>query len=68
MKLPPYQAPFDPEELEEESFVWSAGERALARPVPSEYGWGERAFVALDCELPGIGCPVRLVAARVTVP
>jgi hypothetical protein len=68
LRLPSFDAPFDTDALEELGFVWPAGEATVSRFVRGNYGRGERAFVALDCELPGLTCPVRLVAGRVTVP
>jgi hypothetical protein len=68
LRLPAFDAPFDPDALEEVSFVWPAVELAVSRLVRGSYGRGERAFVALDCELPGLTCPARLLAGRVTVP
>jgi hypothetical protein len=67
-RLPPHDLPFSPETLEEVKFVWPRGERSLARPVADQYGPGERAFVALDCDLPELGCWARLAAERVTAP
>ena len=68
LRLPAFDAAFDPDTLEEVSFVWPAGETAVSRLVRGSYGRGERAFVALDCELPGLTTPARLLAGRVTVP
>jgi hypothetical protein len=49
-------------------FLWPRREREQSRYVSGQYGRGERAFVALDCELPAIGCWARLAQERVTVP
>jgi hypothetical protein len=68
MKLRPHDLPLDPEALEEVKFVWPAGERTLRRTVPEDYGAGERAFLALDCDLPAIGAWARLAVKRVTIP
>ena len=67
-RLPPYDEPFSAEELEEAGFLWPAGETHVLRLIEGTYGRGERAFVALDCELAALGASVRFVAARVTVP
>jgi hypothetical protein len=67
-RLPPHDLPFSPDTLEEVKFIWGRGQAALDRRLPSEYGRGERAFVALDCDLPALGCWARLAAQRVTAP
>jgi hypothetical protein len=67
-RLPPYDAAVNPDDLEEVGFVWPAGASSVARLVKGTYGRGERAFLALDCQIAALGCSVRLAAARVTVP
>jgi hypothetical protein len=67
-RLPPHDLPFSPESLEEMKFIWPRGESTLTRTLPNEYGRGERAFVALDCDLPELGSWARLAAERVTAP
>jgi hypothetical protein len=67
-RLPPYDAPISTDDLEEVGFIWPKGELQLARFIDKTYGRGERAFVALDCDLAALGCSVRLAAGRVTVP
>jgi hypothetical protein len=67
VKLPPYDAWVDPDTLEEVGFLWPRGAAPLERVVSGAYGRGERAFVALDCELPPLRGRVRLFADRVTV-
>ena len=67
VRLPPHDLPLDPSILEEVKFLWPAGQTGLRREVPDTYGGGERAFLALDCNLPAVGCWARLVAHRVTV-
>jgi hypothetical protein len=67
-RLPPYDLPFSPETLEELKFIWRRGDASLDRALSDQYGPGERAFVALDCDLPALGCWARLAAARVTAP
>lgn len=68
VRLPPHDLPVTPDELEELKFLWPRREGEQSRYVSSQYGRGERAFVALDCELPAIGCWARLAQERVTVP
>lgn len=68
VRLPPHDLPFIPETLEEVKFLWPASETTLDRPLPQEYGSGERVFAALDCDLPALGCWARLAAKRVTAP
>jgi hypothetical protein len=67
IKLPPYDAPVDPDTLDEVGFLWPSGSRDLDRVVSGDYGRGERAYVALECELPALGGKTRLFSARVTV-
>jgi hypothetical protein len=67
-RLPPHDLTFDPERLEEVKFLWPREQDSHHRSAESEYGPGERAFVALDCDLPALGCWARLVAHRVTIP
>jgi hypothetical protein len=67
-RLPPYDTPFSSEDLEEVGFLWPPGETHVLRLIEGTYGRGERAFVALDCELVALGASARFVAGRVTVP
>jgi hypothetical protein len=67
LRLPPYDAPVDPDALEEVGFLWPSGARDLDRFVTGAYGRGERAYVALECDLPALGGKTRLFSARVTV-
>jgi hypothetical protein len=67
-RLPPHDLPFSPESLEEMKFLWPRGATTLDRALEGQYGAGERAFVALDCDLPALGCWARLAAGRVTAP
>jgi hypothetical protein len=67
-RLPAYDQPLDPGDFQRARFLWPEGERELSRAVDVEYGSGERAFVALDCEPPVLGFAVRLLARRVVVP
>jgi hypothetical protein len=67
LKLPPYDAPVDTDALEELWFLWPSGATDLARNESGAYGRGERAYVALECELPALGGRTRLFSARVTV-
>jgi hypothetical protein len=67
-RLAPFDAEIPTELLERTRFLWPEGERDFARTVEAPYGSGERAFVALDCEPPALGFPLRLLARRVTVP
>lgn len=67
-RLPPYDAAVSFADLEEVGFTWPTGQSRIARFVEATYGRGERVFVALDCELIGLGCSARIVAGRVTVP
>jgi hypothetical protein len=67
VRLPAYDDYVDPDTFEEVGFLWPRGAAPLERVVSGTYGRGERAFVALDCELPPLGGRVRLFAERVTV-
>jgi len=67
IKLPPYDAPVDPDLLDEVGFLWPTGSSDLDRVVSGDYGRGERAYVVLECELPALGGKTRLFSARVTV-
>jgi hypothetical protein len=67
VKLPPYDAGVDPDTLDELGFLWPGGATALERTAAGAYGRGERAFVALECDLPALGERTRLFSARVTV-
>ncbi|MDX2023048.1 MAG: hypothetical protein SF187_22630 [Deltaproteobacteria bacterium] len=66
-KLPPYDGPLDTDAHEGKHFLWPAG-NTVERLVEGDYGSGERAFVALDCELTPFAGRVRLLGSRVTIP
>jgi hypothetical protein len=67
VKLPPFDAYVDPDSLEEVGFLWPRGATDLERVVSGTYGRGERALVALECDLPPLGGRARLFSERVTV-
>jgi hypothetical protein len=54
--------------MERTRFLWTEGDQRPSRELEAAYGSGERVFVALDCEIPALGFPVRLLSRRVTVP
>jgi hypothetical protein len=66
-RLPPQDTYVPPDALARTSFVWSPAERQIDRPIGEMASSGERLLVALDCEDPTLGAPVRLLARRVTV-
>jgi hypothetical protein len=67
VKLPPFDTYVDPDTLEEVGFLWPRGATDLERVVSGTYGLGERALVALECDLAPLGGRARLFAERVTV-
>src|SRR4029078_7783433 len=64
-RLPPYDAPIDERAHTRIDQVWKTGQAHFAYVIENAYGRGERAFVALDCDVPGLAWAGRLGARRV---
>jgi hypothetical protein len=65
-ELPPYDSPVDEKSHTRIVQTWKAGQDHFVYVIEGAYGRGERAFVALDCDVPALGGPARLGAWRVT--
>jgi hypothetical protein len=68
LRIGPYDVEIPTRLLERTRFLWPDGERVFSPAAETPYGSGERVFVALDCEPPPLGFPVRLLSRRVVVP
>ncbi|HEY0713083.1 MAG TPA: hypothetical protein VGF45_10445, partial [Polyangia bacterium] len=57
-----------PEQLQSETVTIASDRRGFRHTLDGDYESGERAFVAVDCRVPGLPGRTRLVATRVTIP
>ncbi len=67
-RLPAFEAEIPTDYLERTRFLWTDGAGPFSRDLEAPYGSGERVYVALDCEPPALGLPLRLLSRRVAVP